>query len=507
MILLRSFRATKYLYFVAIAGLVLRSFSGAGFAQAPRPPTSFLSQLSDVVITSPTDNQPLVWNASLSKWDNSNALNDIILGSTTLTTTGIYANFSSAKLTHPAAGDVIDWSSGNLKVLKPLQDTSNVTAENISNRQLLGADGTTVKIDWSGGGIQFPTLGNGLGPTTGFLTTDSAGNVSLAPVPSAGSVATTTNILAGDGSGNAISTSPALVIAASGLNAQGANNGDFLVDWWNTTANVAATAGVQLKNANGVAQIKLFGSSNTGTGILASDDLWIRNDIATTGDVVISTNAGVTKFSNNAGTTERARIGNGLAVGTATDPGVGIVNASTGYRIGNVDLAQVYMNGSAAGATGFAANQAIPGSVITIPAGAWKTNGSYHCVFDMTKTAAGTAAIVITLHMGTAGTVADASIGTITFAAGTAAADSGLFDMYVTFKSVGSGTSAVIAIYSRLTKVFTTTGLVNNGGQVAATSATSAGFNSTTPTKISLGFNGGASFAGTNFFVQTEYKQ
>jgi Repeat of unknown function (DUF5907) len=169
-----------------------------------------------------------------------------------------------------------------------------------------------------------------------------------------------------------------------------------------------------------------------------------------------------------------------------------------------------YVAGSGTGlASSFATNTIVPGSTITIPtAGGWKINGVYHCVFDMGKTAAGTAAFSVNIHMGTLGTTGDAIVATITPAsAGTAAIDFGLFDVYATFQSVGGGTSAKITVYVRLNKSQTATGLANTGTNVLLQGVVSAGFNSTTQTKISVGFNGGASFSGSTTFAQTEYEQ
>jgi hypothetical protein len=55
------------------------------------------------------------------------------------------------------------------------------------------------------------------------------------------------------------------------------------------------------------------------------------------GNFDITTNSAYVKFSNDAGTTERMRIGNGLDVGGGVDPGGKVVNVGSGggYRIGN----------------------------------------------------------------------------------------------------------------------------------------------------------------------------
>jgi hypothetical protein len=152
---------------------------------------------------------------------------------------------------------------------------------------------------------------------------------------------------------------------------------------------------------------------------------------------------------------------------------------------------------------GYAADTYLAGSAITVPtAGMWKVATLCNWTFDMTKTAAGTAAPAIIVRMGTLGTTGDAAIATLTWAAGTAAADSGTFSVNVNFRTVGSGTSAVIQAMGQLTHQLTTTGLSNNTTNFSQILATSAGFNSTTQTIIGLSFNGGASFSGTNTLVQ-----
>lgn len=167
-------------------------------------------------------------------------------------------------------------------------------------------------------------------------------------------------------------------------------------------------------------------------------------------------------------------------------------------------------NGSAAGASGaFASDTYLTGSSIQVPlAGDWTVGEAYHCVFDMTKTGAGTAAFTITVRMGTAGTVADASVLSLAFAAGTANADTGMFDVYVMFQSVGSGTSAVVNGIAQCAHHLAATGLVSTGASgMGIILATSAGFNSTTQTFIGLSINGGASFSGTNTIVKTELRK
>lgn len=169
-------------------------------------------------------------------------------------------------------------------------------------------------------------------------------------------------------------------------------------------------------------------------------------------------------------------------------------------------MARGYLtNGSvAAVSAGYAADTYLAGSGITIPtAGGWKAGTLYRCEFDMTKTAAGTASFTVTIRMGTLGTTGDAAILSLPLSTGTAAADSGVFDIKAIFRTVGAGTSAVLQGWIRCNHNLTTTGLIQTGA-VGVSTATSAGFNSTTQTIIGLSVNGGASFSGTNNMVLAE---
>lgn len=155
---------------------------------------------------------------------------------------------------------------------------------------------------------------------------------------------------------------------------------------------------------------------------------------------------------------------------------------------------------------GYASDTYLAGSAITIPsAGDWSVSQMYCCLFDMTKTGAGTAAFTITIRMGTLGTVADAAILALAFGAGTANGDTGLFEVWATFRTVGSGTSAVLAGVTECRHSLAATGLVSTGASgIGIITGTSAGFNSTTQTVIGLSVNGGTSFSGTNTLVQAQ---
>lgn len=156
--------------------------------------------------------------------------------------------------------------------------------------------------------------------------------------------------------------------------------------------------------------------------------------------------------------------------------------------------------------TGYSSDTYLAGSGIAIPTGGWIAGGRFYWCFDMVKTNAGSAAFTINLRMGT-GVIGDASLQSIAFGSGTAAADTGLFEVFGHFRTVGSGTSAVIVINAYCSHHLAATGLISTGasgfGQV--TNVTS-GFDSTTANGvIGLSVNGGASFSGTNTIVEAEY--
>jgi len=114
---------------------------------------------------------------------------------------------------------------------------------------------------------------------------------------------------------------------------------------------------------------------------------------------------------------------------------------------------------------------------------------------SVTKTNAGTAAPAWTVRFGTNASTADTTILTFTGAAQTAAVDTGMITIQCTFRTVGSGTSAVLVGHYSLVHQLDATGLsTGNGGAFA----TSAGFNSTTASAfLGVTVNSGASAAWT----------
>lgn len=164
-------------------------------------------------------------------------------------------------------------------------------------------------------------------------------------------------------------------------------------------------------------------------------------------------------------------------------------------------------NGAVSSVTGYAADTYLVGSSIPLPSGIPLANSTYHTLFDVTKTGAGVAAAVLTLRFGTLGTTGDAALCVFTFGAQTAVIDTGVFEVWATFRTVGAGTSAVVQGLAMLTHNLQITGLDSTGPMnFHLLPVTSSGFNSTVAASIiGLSVNGGASAAWTTTLVQTDF--
>ena len=204
----------------------------------------------------------------------------------------------------------------------------------------------------------------------------------------------------------------------------------------------------------------------------------------------------------------------------ASSPGTPVANKANVY-VDNLALPRLQIVSPAGGSfplakdvsnmststvsAGYASETYLAGSCVTIDTGTWRVGTNYYCLFDMVKTGAGTAAFSIAVKMGTLGTTGDATILTLAFAVGTAVIDTGLFEVYLNFRTVGSGTSAVVQGTAICKHHLAATGLITTGASgVGIIIGTSSGFNSTTQTKLGLTVNGGSSFSGTNTLVQTQ---
>lgn len=155
-------------------------------------------------------------------------------------------------------------------------------------------------------------------------------------------------------------------------------------------------------------------------------------------------------------------------------------------------------NQSVANQTGFATDTYLTGSSVTIasPSATLKVGSRYHLIFNVSKTAAGVATPILNVRFGTGGVVGDASKCALTWTAQTAATDTGTFEVWATFRTVGSGTSAVLQCAGQRRHGASITGLGTLVGETKV--ATSAGFDSTVANSIlGVSVNGGASAAWT----------
>lgn len=151
---------------------------------------------------------------------------------------------------------------------------------------------------------------------------------------------------------------------------------------------------------------------------------------------------------------------------------------------------------------GFSSDTYLTGSNVAIPAGYPVVGTTYKLTLSVTKTAAGTATPTLTVRVGTAGSTADSSRCAFTWGAGTAAADTGIVDVLCTFRTVGSGTSAVLQGMANIRNVLASTGLTNVTKTVVTTGG---GFDSTVSSLIiGASWNGGASASHTVQLVRAE---
>lgn len=188
-------------------------------------------------------------------------------------------------------------------------------------------------------------------------------------------------------------------------------------------------------------------------------------------------------------------------IGADIIPIVDTVNSTTkGITMAN--LHSIFANQSVSSQTPFSSDTYLTGSNVSIPSGAPYVGTIYRMTFDVVKTAAGTATPIITIRIGTAGTTADTARLTFTFAAGTAAVDTGRFEVEALFRTVGATTTAVLQGRANLVNNLTTTGISN---AVKALQVTSSGFDSTVASSIiGASYNGGASAAHTVQLVRAE---
>lgn len=160
---------------------------------------------------------------------------------------------------------------------------------------------------------------------------------------------------------------------------------------------------------------------------------------------------------------------------------------------------------SLAAQTGFATDTYLAGSALALPTGLIRAGTQMWWSFDVVKTAAGVAAPTVIIRFGTAGAIGDTARVTFTFSAQTGVVDRGVIEVWANFRTIGSGTSGVIAATARLHHQLAVTGLntVQPAG-LQTLAVTSAGFDSTVANSFAgLSVNGGASAAWTTTVVQS----
>lgn len=265
--------------------------------QAARPPVTTLNGLSDVTITSPTNGQTLIYNSGSSQWTNSAASPTSLAG------------LSDVAVVSPAGSQVLQWDAGSSRWVNYGPLAFSDVSGNITVAQMGGGVGATASSVWKGDG----TWG---------------------AVPTAGIVPPTTNVLIGDGAGNALdATASGLNLGSTFLNLALSGNFATYLNVSNVDAiagHTSTIAGISLTTGNSL-NVEQLGPFFTTSGIFTANDGRITQsagnlDIAVTG-------GGYVKFSPDGGTTEKIRMGNGLMVGTTTDPGTSVINLGLGGGI------------------------------------------------------------------------------------------------------------------------------------------------------------------------------
>lgn len=184
----------------------------------------------------------------------------------------------------------------------------------------------------------------------------------------------------------------------------------------------------------------------------------------------------------------------GVAAAPSAGQAVIAVNSVT-KRIQTVDDANFkrtlgYVNFSTAAQVITTSRTYIAGSNILIPAGALQVGTMFRWTFDVTKSAAGTAAATYDIAFGTAGTTADTARVSFAKPAGTAAADAG--QVVITAVCRGPvGASGVVAGHFQLTHNLAATG--HAVIPCVDVTTVSAAFDITAPTNVGLCLTGGAS--------------
>lgn len=178
--------------------------------------------------------------------------------------------------------------------------------------------------------------------------------------------------------------------------------------------------------------------------------------------------------------------------------------------VGLVAKASAYSNASTATQTQNGTTELyLAGSGITVPAGIWTAGTNYWCAWDMSKSAAGLANLLLNIRIGTLGTTGDTAV--LAYNSGiaqTAAADQGRFEVMLNVRSIATPTAAtIICVVNILRLTATAAGFAAAATpNIVSVGTATTTFNATTATKIGVGVIGGTSFVGTIQLVQSELR-
>ena len=187
---------------------------------------------------------------------------------------------------------------------------------------------------------------------------------------------------------------------------------------------------------------------------------------------------------------------------TPSTPGASTVSLFTDplSRLGSVDDAGVVSLINTSTIASATASQTslsgyLSGSSIVVQAGQWKEKTTYRCTFDVSRpSTASNFFLTLVLRLGTLGTISDAAIVTMGFGISTSGAvDQGRVEVVATFRTVGTGTSAVVQGWATCNHARASSGIITTGDAGFGFIKTlSSGFDSTTQTTIGISGTFGA---------------
>jgi hypothetical protein len=235
----------------------------------------------------------------------------------------------------------------------------------------------------------------------------------------------------------------------------------------------------------------------TGSGPIVVEDNTVTIDPA----AALDNNARVGVRKNSTGSTfTRRRLnlieGTNVTLTVADDSGDEEVDVTIAASGGGGTV--VYNQNTSSQGPGFNTDTYITGSSVEIPSGSLQAGTRYHLRLSASKTNAGTGAPIFSVRFGTNGTTSDTALVAHTLDSQTAVSDSATFNIDVIFRSVGSGTSAVIHSALQLLHNGSTGGFSTQGQHRFFSGTLSSGFDSTTSGAIlGVSVNAGTSAAWT----------